>query len=69
MLYHLAASTLPLASEFIESGGNPDNAGYLFAWLGKRVETFACPLSGQWIDVGSHDSLKSAQAMKKPGAY
>jgi glucose-1-phosphate thymidylyltransferase len=69
MLYHLAATTLPLAREFIDSGGNPDNAGYLFAWLGERVETFACPLRGQWIDVGSHDSLKCAQAIKKPGAY
>ena len=64
MLYHLAASTLPLASEFIESGGNPDNAGYLFAWLGTRVETFAYPLKGRWIDVGSHDSLQCAKALK-----
>ena len=65
MLYHLAASTLPLAREFIESGGNPDNAGYLFAWLGSRVETFAYPLKGRWIDVGSHDSLKCAKALKE----
>ena len=65
MLYHLAASTLPLAREFIESGGNPDNAGYLFAWLGTQVETFAYPLKGRWIDVGSHDSLQCAKALKE----
>lgn len=66
MLYHLAATTLPLTREFIDSGGNPDNAGYLFAWLGERVETFACPLRGQWVDVGSHESLERAHAMRDP---
>jgi glucose-1-phosphate thymidylyltransferase len=63
MLYHLAATTVPLAREFLDSGGNPDNAGYLFDWLGGRVETFACPLQGQWIDVGSHESLQRAHSM------
>ncbi len=66
MLYHLASTTLPLTREFINSGGNPDNAGYLFAWLGDKIETFAFPLKGQWIDVGSHESLERAHAMAAP---
>ena len=60
MLYHLAATTVPLAREYLDSGGNTDNAGYFFAWLGSRIETFACPLKGEWIDVGSHGCLKRA---------
>ena len=60
MLYHLSATTLPLAREYLNSGGNADNAGYFFAWLGSRIETFASPLKGEWLDVGSHDCLKRA---------
>ena len=67
MLYHLAATTVPLTREFIDSGGNPDNAGYPFGWLGGKVETYACPLKGQWIDVGPHESLERANAMKGEG--
>lgn len=63
MLYHLAATTVPLARKYLDSGGNADNAGYFFAWLGSRIATFAHPLKGEWIDVGSHDSLKRALKM------
>ncbi|MCP4849033.1 MAG: NTP transferase domain-containing protein [Verrucomicrobiaceae bacterium] len=68
MLYHLAATTVPLTREFIDSGGNPDNAGYLFGWLGGKVDTFAFPLKGQWIDVGSHESLERAHSMCASGS-
>jgi glucose-1-phosphate thymidylyltransferase len=64
MLYYLNAASLPLVGEYLASGeGNPDNAGYLYAWLGSRIETYACPLEGEWIDVGSHGALDRANAL------
>ncbi len=63
MLYHLSAAALPMVGEYLAAGGNPDNAGYLFAWLGTRIETYACPLRGDWIDVGSHAALEKVRRM------
>lgn len=64
MLYYLNADSLPLIGRYLAStNGNPDNAGYLFAWLGSQIDTYACPLDGEWIDVGSHGALDRANAL------
>ncbi len=67
MLYHLSSDAVPLVSEYLASGGNPDNAGYFFDWLGAQVATYAHPLAGEWIDVGSHDALERARLIAANG--
>ena len=36
-------------------------AGDLFAWLGGQVDTYAHPIAGQWIDIGSPEALERAR--------
>ena len=61
MLYHLSAETLPLVDSFLATGACPDRAGDLFAWLGGQVDTYAHPIAGQWIDIGSPEALERAR--------
>ena len=67
MLYHLSAGAVPLVSEYLSAGGNPDNAGYFFNWLGSQLDTYAHPLAGEWIDVGSHEALDRARQIAANG--
>ena len=59
-LYALRRDVLPLVAEYLDEGNSRDQAGHLIAWLRHRVPTFACPISGQWFDVGSAESLAEA---------
>ncbi len=61
MLYYLSAGVLPLIDEYLELGMPPDRAGDFFAWLGSRVSTFAFPLAGRWIDIGTPEALEEAR--------
>ena len=61
MLYHLSAKVLPLVDEYLTGGGDPDRAGDLFAWLGSKIDTYACPLAGDWIDIGCPEALAKAR--------
>jgi glucose-1-phosphate thymidylyltransferase len=62
-LYHYPAPVLPLVSEYLEQGNNPDQPGRLVEWLYTRTPVYAWPAPGEWLDIGTPDALADAERM------
>ena len=59
--YIYREDTLPLISDYLTQGMNPDAPGYFVAWLCKKKEVYACPMSGKRFDVGDIESYREAE--------
>ena len=59
-LYWFDREVVPLVGEYLRKGNNPDQAGHLIAWLRGEVETYGCPVEGEWFDIGNAESLAEA---------
>lgn len=61
-LYFLPANTAQFLDRYLEDGGNRDAPGNFIAWLVEQTPVDAVPLSGEWHDIGSPESLARARA-------
>jgi glucose-1-phosphate thymidylyltransferase len=60
-LYFYPAATLPLVRAYLAEGGNADQPGHLVAWLYPRLPVYTWRVPGEWLDIGSHDTLREAE--------
>jgi glucose-1-phosphate thymidylyltransferase len=63
-LYHYPRSVLPLISQYIKEGNNPDQPGRLVQWMHSRIPCYAYTISGRWLDIGSKESYEAAQLIR-----
>lgn len=59
-LYYYPRQTVPLIEQYAREGNNLDQPGHLIAWLQERQHVYAYPIRGQWLDIGSFESLEQA---------
>jgi glucose-1-phosphate thymidylyltransferase len=59
-LYYYPRSVLPMVDQYVKEGNNPDQPGRLVAWLYQRQPAYAYQIRGQWLDIGSFETLDQA---------
>jgi glucose-1-phosphate thymidylyltransferase len=59
-LYYYPKSTLPLISQYVVEGNNPDQPGRLVQWMYKRTPFYTWSVPGMWYDIGSKETLAEA---------
>jgi len=60
-LYYYPQAMLCEIDRYLAEGNNPDQPGRLIQWLYPQQTVHAWPVPGQWLDIGSHDTLSEAQ--------
>jgi glucose-1-phosphate thymidylyltransferase len=60
-LYFFPADVAALLTRYLAEGGNPDAPGHFIAWLVDRVPVTATRFTGEWLDIGSLETLKEAR--------
>jgi glucose-1-phosphate thymidylyltransferase len=67
-LYFYSRQTLPLFVTYLAGGNNPDQPGRFLQWLYKRKPIKTFEIKGQWLDIGSKETLEAADKMfSSPG--
>jgi glucose-1-phosphate thymidylyltransferase len=66
-LYFYPRAVLPLVSEYLAQGNNPDQPGHLLAWLYRRTPVYAWRVPGRWFDIGTPETLAEADALFESG--
>ena len=61
-VYLLPRSVLPMVSEYLDSGNNPDAFGFFIAWLHKRLDVFGFVSREKWFDIGSSVALREPRS-------
>jgi len=59
-LYYYPRATLPLISQYLAEGNNPDQPGRLIQWLYPRLPVHTWTVPGLWYDIGSKETLEEA---------
>jgi glucose-1-phosphate thymidylyltransferase len=59
-LYYYPQTVLPLIDRYVKEGNNPDQPGRFVAWLYQRQPVYAHQIRGQWLDIGSFETLEQA---------
>jgi glucose-1-phosphate thymidylyltransferase len=59
-LYYYSKRVLPLFITYLASGNNPDQPGRFLQWLYKRKAVKTFEIKGQWLDIGSKETLEAA---------
>jgi len=59
-LYYYSVEVLPLLTNYLAAGNNPDQPGRFVQWLYTRKPVKAFQLNGLWLDIGSKETLKKA---------
>ena len=59
-LYFYPREVLPLVSEYVGEGHNPDQPGRFVEWLYSRTPVYAWLVPGRWLDVGTPEALAEA---------
>jgi glucose-1-phosphate thymidylyltransferase len=59
-LYYYSRAILPLFATYLAAGNNPDQPGLFLQWLYKRKPVNTFQISGQWLDIGSKETLEEA---------
>ncbi|MFL6211788.1 MAG: nucleotidyltransferase family protein [Pyrinomonadaceae bacterium] len=62
-LYYYPRTTLPLIQQYVAEGNNPDQPGRLVQWLYKRTPFYTWQVPGIWYDIGSKETLESANQL------
>jgi glucose-1-phosphate thymidylyltransferase len=60
-LYYYPREVLPLVRKYLEEGNNPDQPGRLVEWLYTRTPVYAWPVPGEWLDIGTPETLADAE--------
>ena len=59
-LYFYSKGVLPLFTTYIAAGNNPDQPGLFLQWLYRRSPVNTFQITGQWLDIGSKETLEEA---------
>ena len=62
-LYFYSRKVLPLFITYLASGNNPDQPGRFLQWLYVRKPVNTFEVKGQWLDIGSKETLEAADKM------
>jgi glucose-1-phosphate thymidylyltransferase len=62
-LYYYSKPILPLFVTYLAGGNNPDQPGRFLQWLYKRRPVKTYEIKGQWLDIGSKETLEAADKM------
>ena len=59
-LYYYSREVLPLFTTYLAAGNNPDQPGLFLQWLYPRKPVKTFQIKGQWLDIGSKETLAKA---------
>ncbi len=59
-LYYYSREALPMFTTYLAAGNNPDQPGRFLQWLYTRKPVKAFEIKGQWLDIGSKETLEKA---------
>jgi glucose-1-phosphate thymidylyltransferase len=59
-LYYYSSKILSLFTTYIAEGNNPDQPGRFLQWLYSRKTVKTFQIAGQWLDIGSKETLEQA---------
>jgi glucose-1-phosphate thymidylyltransferase len=59
-LYYYSTEILPLFTTYLAAGNNPDQPGRFLQWLYTRKPVYTFQITGQWLDIGSKETLQEA---------
>ena len=62
-LYFYSRNVLPLFTTYIAAGNNPDQPGLFLQWLYPRKPVNTFQITGQWLDIGSKETLEEANKL------
>ncbi len=62
-LYFYSKDVLPLFTTYIAAGNNPDQPGLFLQWLYPRRPVNTFQITGQWLDIGSKETLEEANKL------
>jgi glucose-1-phosphate thymidylyltransferase len=62
-LYFYSKKVLPLFTTYIAAGNNPDQPGLFLQWLYPRKPVNTFQITGQWLDIGSKETLEEANKL------
>ena len=60
-LYYYPRTILSEIDRYLAEGNNPDQPGQLIQWLYPQTTVRTWPIPGQWLDIGSHETLAEAR--------
>ncbi|MEE3330135.1 MAG: nucleotidyltransferase family protein [Myxococcota bacterium] len=61
-VYFFPPHTRALIEHYLQDGGNPDAPGYFIQWLAQHAPVRGHRFEGEWMDIGSHETLAEARA-------
>ena len=64
-LYFYSKKVLPLFTTYIAAGNNTDQPGLFLQWLYPRKPVNTFQITGQWLDIGSKETLEEANKLFK----
>jgi glucose-1-phosphate thymidylyltransferase len=59
-LYYYSATVVSLMTTYLAAGNNPDQPGRFVQWLYQRKPVKTFRITGQWLDIGSKETLEDA---------
>lgn len=59
-VYYYPGNLLPMITDYLDAGGNPDAPGFFNQWLYKKTEVYGYVFDGKWFDIGDNESLRLA---------
>jgi glucose-1-phosphate thymidylyltransferase len=59
-LYYYSRDVLPFFETYLAAGNNPDQPGRFLQWLYPRVPVRTFKIKGEWLDIGSKETLAKA---------
>jgi glucose-1-phosphate thymidylyltransferase len=59
-LYYYSSGILALFTTYLAAGNNPDQPGRVLQWLYTRKPLSTFQITGQWLDIGSKETLEEA---------
>jgi glucose-1-phosphate thymidylyltransferase len=62
-LYYYSREALPMFTTYLAAGNNPDQPGRFLQWLYTRKPVKAFEIKGQWLDIGSKETLARANEL------
>ena len=62
-LYYYSPAVLSLLRTYLAAGNNADQPGRFVQWLYTRKPVKTFQIKGQWLDIGSKETLENADRM------
>jgi glucose-1-phosphate thymidylyltransferase len=59
-IYYYSPAVLSLLTTYLAAGNNPDQPGRFVQWLYTRKPVKTCQITGEWLDIGSKETLEKA---------